>query len=220
MKTCIGTSFGRAFSMAAIMAGALVLSGCATAYVDGNQPDIPKAQYRKPEQPKATQLVFEFRTNGQANPRATEALKSRVASQISESGLFASVSDTPVAGNALLTVTINNVPLTDNAAAKGFMTGLTFGLAGSVVGDGYEGNLRYVAAAGATPVTPPTAKHALWTKIGSGAAPAGAIEAPSIGEGVNIMLRQLLSRMLDDLSKAPGFVQSSAVGAVATSGAR
>jgi len=41
------------------------------------------------------------------------------------------VSGDPTSNGALLNVTINNIPLTDNAEAKGFMTGFTLGLVGT-----------------------------------------------------------------------------------------
>lgn len=201
-------SIRRVLGRIVLVAGALALGGCATAYVDGSQPEVPKANFVKPTNPKATQLVFEFQTRGTPNARATDALKERVRTQVAESGLFSSISEAPVAGGALLTITVNNVPLTDNATAKGFMTGLTFGLAGSTVGDGYEGVLRYTSGPNAQLLSTQQARHALWTSLGTGSAPPGATKAASINEGVTIMLRQLISRLLSDLSQTPGFAKA------------
>ena len=186
--------------LAAALSG---LGGCAAFYVDGNAPEVPAAQMRKPATPADVQLLFEFHTNGVANARATDALKARVKEQIAATGLFKSVGEAPAAGGALLSVTVNNVPLTDDAARKGFLVGLTFGIAGQTVGDGYECTVRY-SRDGAAPLTR-NGKHVIYTSLGSAGPPAGAQKAANIEDAVTTMLRQLLSRTLNDLSQDPEF---------------
>lgn len=181
------------------------LGGCAAFYVDGHAPEVPASQFKKPVNPPEVQLVWEFQTKGVSNARATEWLKTHVQEQISGSGLFSKVSEAPVPGGALLTATVNNVPLDNDAAAKGFVAGLTFGLAGQTVGDGYESILRYTPAqVGASPLVK-SGKHVLYTSIGTGGPPAGAQKMASGEEAVTTMLRQLISRTLDDLSQDPAF---------------
>lgn len=190
----------------ATSAATLGLGGCAAMYVDGNQPETKTSEFRKPAQPPAVQLAFEFQTKGAPNARATEFLKAKVKSQVQESGLFSGVSDGPVGNSGLLTITVNNVPLTDDAASKGFVTGLTFGLAGTTVADGYDATLSYSppAAAGSA-ATRVQAKHIIHTSLGTGSPPAKAIKTSGADEAVTLMLRQLLSKLLIDLSKDPGF---------------
>lgn len=181
------------------------LAGCAAFYVDGNAPEVPVSQYRKPAAPPDVQLVWEFETKGVRNDRATALLKDRVQEQFAASGLFAKVSDAPVPGGALLVATVNNIPLSDDAASKGFIAGLTFGLAGQTVGDGYECTLRYTSGrAGAAPLVR-TGKHVLYTSIGSAGPPPGAQKMATAEAAVTLMLRQLISRTLDDLSRDPAF---------------
>jgi hypothetical protein len=189
-----------------VLAAALTcLGGCAAFYVDGHAPEVPAAQYKKPASPADVQLIWEFQTKGVSNARATEYLKTRVQEQFASSGLFAKVSDTPVPGGALLTATVNNVPLNDDAAAKGFVAGLTFGLAGQTVGDGYECTIRYTPArAGASPLVA-SGKHVLYTSIGTGGPPPGAQKMAGIEEAITTTMRQLISRTLNDLSKDPAF---------------
>lgn len=188
--------------LSALMA---LLGGCAAFYVDGHAPEVPSAQFKKPAQPAEVQLIWVFETKGVPNARATEHLKTRVQEQFGGSGLFSRVSDAPVPGGALITATVNNVPLSDDAAAKGFVAGLTFGLAGQTVGDGYECTIRYTPGRpGAGPLVK-SGKHVLYTSIGTGGPPAGALKTANAEEAVTLMLRQLISRTLNDLSLDPSF---------------
>ena len=110
-----------------------------------------------------------------------------------------------MASGALLTATVNNVPLSDDAASKGFVAGLTFGIAGQTVGDGYECTLRYTPGrSGATPLEQKS-KHVIYTNIGAAGPPAGAQKVASVEEAVTTMLRQLISRTLNPLSQDPAF---------------
>jgi hypothetical protein len=189
-----------------ILVVALVcLGGCASFYVDGNAPEVPAAQYKKPVTPAEVQLIWAFQTKGVANAKATEYLKDRVVNQLASSGLFAKVSDAPVASGALLTVTVNNVPLTDDAASKGFVAGLTFGIAGQTVGDGYECTVRYTPGRGGATPLEQKSKHVIYTNIGSAGPPPGAQKVASVEEAVTTMLRQLISRTLNPLSQDPAF---------------
>jgi len=193
----------------ALVAGASVvalgLAGCASMYVDGNLPETQKSEFRKPAQPPAVQLAFEFQTKGASNARATEFLKAKVKSQVQDSGLFSSVSDTAVPGSGLLAITVNNIPLTNDAAAKGFVTGLTFGLAGTTVADGYDATLSYSPPSSTAAATRVQGKHIIHTSIGTGSPPAGAIKTSGGEEAVTLMMKQLVSRLLADLSKDPAF---------------
>jgi hypothetical protein len=200
-----GAAAWRRWSAAALAAASVGLGGCASMYVDGNLPETLKTEFRKPAQPPAVQLAFEFQTKGTANARATDYLKPKVQAQVQDSGLFSSISDKPAAGAGLLVITLNNIPLTDNAAAKGFLTGLTFGLAGSTVADGYDATLRYTPAASGSAVIAQEAKHVIHTSLGTGSPPPGAIKTSGGEEAVTLMTRQVLSRLLGNLSKDPAF---------------
>lgn len=155
--------------------------------------------------PTEVQLIWEFQAKGVVNARATEPLKARVRDQIVASGLFSNVSELPVAGGALFSATVNNVPLSDDAARKGFIAGLTFGIAGQTVGDGYVCTLRYTPSRIGAASLERSGKHVIYTSLGSGSPPPGAIKTASIGEAVTTMLRQLISRTLKDLALEPAF---------------
>jgi len=181
------------------------LGGCAAFYVDGNSPEVPTAQFKKPAATAPLQLIWEFQTKGVPNARATEMLKAKVNEQLAASGLFSTVSDAPTAGGALLSLTLNNIPLSDDAMSKGFVAGLTFGLAGQTVGDGYECSLRYTPGKPGAATLSKQAKHIIYTGIGNAGPPPGAIKAASIDEAVFTMLKQVISRALNDLSQDPAF---------------
>lgn len=186
------------------VAAAVALTGCASFYVDGNTKEVAAAQFRKPVSPKAVQMVFEFQSKGAPNAAATKVLKDQVAEVVKSTGLFSQVSDTPVPGGAMLSVTLNNVPLSDDAFSKGFVTGLTFGLAGSTVSDGYVCTVKYLNG-GNEPALTKAARHAIHTSMGTGAPPAGAVKADNIDAAVRLMTKQVLSTALNDLSQDASF---------------
>jgi hypothetical protein len=182
----------------------MALTGCASFYVDGNTKEIPAASFHKAEPLHPVQVLFEFQTKGVANARATTALKTRVLDQIKASALFSEVSEQPVSGGASLSVVIDNVPLTDNAFSKGFVTGLTFGLAGSKVSDGYVCSTSYRSSSDAEPIVK-KARHAIHTTIGASSEPEHATKAASIDDAVTKMLHQVVSNVLNDMSNDPAF---------------
>ncbi|CAN5823791.1 hypothetical protein BH11PSE8_BH11PSE8_30200 [soil metagenome] len=188
----------------ASLLGAAALAGCATHYVDSNIKEISAAAYKKPAEPKPVQLLFEFQTKGTLNTRATDTLKAEVREQIKSSGLFSAVEDKPVADGALLSVTLNNVPMTDDAFTKGFVTGFTFGLVGSQVSDGYVCTANYLPEARAAMITK-SERHAIHTTMGASNAPANGVKAESLLAAVHTMTRQIVSATLNDLAKDPSF---------------
>lgn len=194
----------RFFTIGVLATLTALASGCASVYVDTATREVDAAQFRKPAQPQAAQLLFEFQTKGALNTRATDFLKAQVTEQIKTSGLFSQVDEKPVAGGALLSVTLNNVPLTDDAFTKGFVTGLTFGLAGSQVSDGYVCTVKYVGP-GQPEALVKTARHAIHTTVGASSAPANGVKADSIEAAVRTMTRQVVSTTLDELSRDERF---------------
>lgn len=185
----------------ALVATAALLSGCLTmkAYVDPALPVVGKADLVAPATPRPVQVAFEFKTKGSVNASATSQIKPRIIAVASESGLFSAVtssaSDSADAG--LLTVVIDNVPITDNAAAKGFGTGLTLGAVGSMVTDGYVATARYQRDGVTTEVT---AKHALHTTIGNKAGPEG-LTPVTMQQGVETVMDQLMWNLIKQLAE-------------------
>jgi hypothetical protein len=190
----------RGFSALALVA----LTGCASFYVDSGTKGVDPAQFQKTSPQHPVQVVFEFQTKGVANARATEHLKAGVLAQVKQSGVFSDATEAPVEGGAMLSVTLNNVPLTDDAFSKGFVTGLTFGLAGSQVSDGYVCTASYTPPGSKEPIVR-QARHAIHTTMGNSAAPGNATKMPDIGTAVTTMQQQVVSTVLNDVTHDPNF---------------
>ncbi len=188
------------------MLAAAVMTGCVSVkpYVGANVRDVPASEYVKPNPSHAVQVLFDFQSKGVDNARATAALKARVIDQVSASHLFDSVGESPVPGGALLIVTVNNVTLDDHEFAKGFATGLTLGLAGSVAGDGYIATAKYTPPAPASLISKEV-RHSIYTTIGNHDAPPNTVPAASMDEAVSSMLHQAVSNLLNDVSHDPAF---------------
>jgi hypothetical protein len=138
----------------------------------------------------------------------TDALKAQVTELVSTSGLFATVGPDPSLSGAILNITLDNVPITDqsDAAAKGFATGLTLGLVGSTVTDGYVCTIDYVPPGSAAKVTK-TSRHAIHTTMGAKGAPENAIKARNLEDAVRTMTNQIILDGLKQLSNDPVFAQ-------------
>jgi hypothetical protein len=180
------------------------LTGCISMYIDPVLKDVKPEQMPKVASPKPVQLLFEFQTKGATNARATEHLKKQVTELVQGSGVFSQVSDQPASSGALLNIVINNFPLTDDAYGKGFAAGLTFGLAGSMVTDGYMCTMDYLPAAG-SPKISKQIKHAIHTAVGSATPPKELIKMASPQEAVATMTRQIVMNGLKEIAADPSF---------------
>ena len=193
---------------AAMLVALLMLPACTgTQYLDNSIGELTPAEKVSVADPQPVQVLYEFQTKGVANGQATDYTKEMVADTIKSSGLFSQVSTDPVPNGALLHIVINNVPL-DDAFAKGFVTGLTLGLAGSTVGDGYVCNAEYLPAP-KTPEIDANIRDAIYTSIGATNGPQNATQMPDIKTAVQTMVHRVVSHMLNDLAKDPKFAQKA-----------
>lgn len=156
----------RRAALGMFLAASTLLGGCASAYLDASTKEIPAVQFKKPASPAPVQLLFDFQTKGVPNAQVTAMLRDRVTSQVKASGLFSDVGSAAVPNGGVLSITLNNVPMSDDAFTKGFLTGLTLGLAGTQVGDGYVCTATYRGPNGAAPVVK-QARHAIYTTVGA-----------------------------------------------------
>lgn len=202
MQSVFQSWASRSVGILCIAAGAL-LTGCASVYVDTATKDVTEAEIRRPASPPTAALVFDFQTNGAPNANATKFLKDQVTAQVEKSGLF-KLAPKPGANTALVNITLNNVAITKDAAQQGFVTGLTFGLAGSAVTDGYICTVSYIPVDG-TPTLVSTARHAIHTTMGNAQAPANVVKSANTEEAVRTMTRQIIANALRDLSTNPQF---------------
>lgn len=190
----------RALVICGAMATASMMTGCISmnSYVDTATKEVAVADFKKPAQAKPAEIIFEFKNMGAPNAAGTKMLKDTVIAQVLESGLVTQ------GQGGLLTVSLNNEPITKDATSKGFVTGLTFGLAGSAVTDGYVCTVSYLPAGQSTPIVK-TARHAIHTTIGNASGPAEAVKSESIEAAIKTMTRAVVSNALRDLSLDPAF---------------
>ena len=198
----------------------------AASYVDASVTDLKPEDKVVVAHPQAVQLLFEFKTKGAVNGRATKVLMDKVVDAVKASGLFSDVGTAPVANGAVLSITIDNViePGEMSAAAgKGFVTGATFFVAGSTIKENYLATIEYIPGPGAPTITR-TQRHALYTQMGLiNSPPQNAVKVGSITDAVYTMTRQIVANPLNEAAKDPGFAGAApaalAVAAPATSGA-
>jgi hypothetical protein len=192
-------------AIAIVLFACFMLSGCISAkmYIDPALPKVVKADIVPAAQPRPVQVLFEFRTKGNANARATAEIRPRIVAVAAESGLFSGVSsNADASGNVgVLKVVIDNVAITDNAAAKGFGTGLTLGLVGSMVTDGYVATATYSHDG---KVTETSVKHAIHTTIGNHKGPEG-LTAMEPQAAVHEVMDQITWNTLKQLAEKKAF---------------
>ncbi|HKQ45378.1 MAG TPA: hypothetical protein VJS47_08290 [Rhizomicrobium sp.] len=182
----------------------IMLSGCAISpYVDNGLGELRPEDKVTVANPKPVQLLFEFQTKGVGNGRATDFLKTEVLTAVQGSGLFLEPGPAPVSDGALLHIVINNVVLTDDAFSKGFTTGLTLGLAGTTVADGYICTVDYLA--GGTKKIEQVTRDVIYGNIGAKEAPPHAEKVASLEIAIKTVTRRMVSHALNDLARNPEF---------------
>lgn len=189
--------FKRLWAVALVVVCAMAISGCITSksYVD---PTFAKTRYEdltRPAQPLPLRVNVQFSRNGTPMPQHDNELRRYVESVLRGSGLV-TPSDSGASGT--ISVSVDNITDMGAAAAKGFGTGLTFGLVGSTVQDGYVMNVA-LATNGGT-VTKSGYKHLLITTLGNTKGPEG-VTPTSIAAGSATIVEQMLLNALSDLQK-------------------
>ena len=206
-KIHFGQSHGAA--LYALVLACTLLSGCSSFYVDNGLRGTDTEQVTKPEAPKSVQLFYDFQTKGSPNLQATEYTKARVTDLVKGSGLFSQIEEIAAPGTATLQITINNIVLTEDVVSNGVLTGLTLGLVGNTVGDGYVCELRYSPSDGG-PQIEAQASHAIYTSLGASNGPsAPATKVENLDEAITTMIRQAVNKLLIQLSNNPQFQSAS-----------
>jgi hypothetical protein len=179
---------------------ACLSTGCiaAKSYVD---PQFRTASYMNIEpvaKPKPLVVESTFQSNGKESKQLRQAVRSRVTKVLHGSKLFYEADAAEKAQAAHLKIVVNNVGDVGAAFGKGFATGLTFGIVGSKVVDGYVMTATYTAPAG-TPATK-TYKHAIHTTVGLKSAPAGMERVP-LQVAFDQVVEDMLLNFLRDMQK-------------------
>lgn len=184
-----------------VMAASLLVSGCLAQkhYVDPALPQVAIADLKQPEVKHPVQAFIEFQTNGTTNAKATEKVAPMIVDTLKKANLFTDVVVAPATADRKLFITINNVGDLHSAISKGVGTGLTFGLAGNMVTDGYVMKTAYDVP-GIAEVTH-SYQHALYTTIGNASGPPGLTAVPA-EQAVRAVMDGMTLNLLNDMSKA------------------
>ncbi len=175
------------------------LSGCIStkSYVDPQYHHAGYGDLARPAPPYTLSVKVEFQRNGVAKPAADPQVRADIERSLRASGVAVPYDGkTPAEGE--LSFVLNNVADTGAAAGKGFGTGLTFGLAGSHVTDGYEMTVRLTQ--GST-ITERAYSHAILSTIGKASGPPG-LTPVSLGAAFNQVVDDLVLNALKDLQAA------------------
>jgi hypothetical protein len=175
----------------------LVLAGCISpkSFIDPSYQKVAYDEVQKRPAPLRLKLAVEFQRNGEAFPRADATLRDNTDRILRASGVVTPVAD---GGEGEIRVVVNNVADRSSAAAKGFGTGLTFGLVGTTVTDAYEMSVT-IRVNGRT-ITRTDVKHAFHTAIGNTTTPAG-LETVSPSVAFQRVVEQMLLRVLQDVQR-------------------
>ena len=183
----------------AFLAMSMTLQGCISlhSYVDPQYHHAGYGDLVRPAPPYTLSVKVEFERNGQPKPAAEHEVRADIERSLRASGMVVPYDGT-VPAEGEISFMLNNVTDIGNAAAKGFGTGLTFGLVGSHVTDGYEMTVRLTQG---SVVTERVYQHAIQSTVGNASPPPG-MTAVSLSTAINQVIDDLVLNSLKDLQSA------------------
>jgi hypothetical protein len=198
----------RLFSFAALVLVAGLAGGCVApkSYVDPAYGTTKYQDIERRAEPYQWRIATEFQRNGARFPNLDSQLQEQVERIVRASGMAVPTGD---AGAPLLRITVNNIADVAAARAKGFGTGLTFGLAGNTVTDYYEMTANLTN--GTSTVLAKTYKHALHTTIGNAPGISG-VEPVAAAFGFTRIVEEMLLNALKDVQTDGAFRMSTGTG--------
>jgi hypothetical protein len=203
----MGTMSRRVFACLSVLAAAalaVAYPAAAAPYVDRTLGELPLEQRVRVREPRPVQLLYTFQTNGTPNGRVANHTRAWIVEAVGTSGLFDSISNEPVPGSAVLSITMNNRGDIGAAARRGFRAGLTFGLVGTMVTDHYEFTFEFIPGEGGTPLRS-SVEHAIHSTIGRRSAPENGDRARNNNEALASVIRQSVAHGLNRLALNPAF---------------
>jgi hypothetical protein len=185
----------------------LALSGCMSQhfFIDGSLKNVSVAQIERLDRPRPVQLLFAYRIRGLVDPLVSDLLEQDVQRIVSSSGLFTAVDAGPAPGGAIVNITIERFPDTDNEVSKGLASGLTIGVVGYTRSDPFVCTVNYVPAPGVQKLTT-EANHAIHMPLGLiSSRPKDLVLADSWRGALRTVTRQSVTASLKQLSHSPDF---------------
>jgi hypothetical protein len=179
-------------------------SGCISSksYVDPKYSNTGYSEIKRVAEPYTVKLDVEFQRNGELIPRANPTLVTNADRVLRASGVFLPVDSEE---SMSIKVTFNNIDSMGGAFAKGFGTGLTFGLVGTAVSDYYEAEV--VAKRGDAKFEG-NYDHAIHSTIGNKGAPVEGVEPMAFGDAFAGVVEDILLEAINDMQKQ-GFLSTS-----------
>jgi hypothetical protein len=168
-----------------------------SAYVDAKLGDTSYATLKTPPQPQPIQLAFDFQNKGESNPGAVSEIKPQIAALLLQSGLFSTVSDTPVPSGRKLTIVIDRVRLSNDKEKTAFGVGMSTGGNRTMLTDGYTCTTVYSEPGHAARST--QVRHALY-RTSDYSGPDG-LTAMTRKQANDTVYRQMISRSLVQLDR-------------------
>ena len=182
------------------------LFGCMSpkSFVDPSSQKFTYEDIKRKTEPVKLRLSIEFQRHGSSYPKVDPLLRDSAERTLRATGV---ITPTDVDSAGEIKITVNNTGDIAAAAAKGFGTGLTFGLIGSTIQDNYE--LTMVITIKGKTITKSGIKNSIFTTIGNAAAPDGVQTSPT-GVAFSKVLEQMILQALKEIeaSKELGFSSS------------
>ena len=171
-------------------------TGCLTtkSYVDPTLPKVALSDLQAVPNPAPIVLKTNFQTQGKDNLQVTGMIYDQASAVLRSTGMFSQVLAATAGDAPRLDINMNNVGDLGAAVGKGIGTGLTLGLAGSMVTDGYIFTAKYTKP-GSEPVSREY-KHAIHSTIGNKSGPPG---LKPVTNAFDQVLRELVLKLLKDL---------------------
>jgi hypothetical protein len=178
-----------------------ICSGCLSmkSYVDPKYRDATYSEITVPDQPHPVVLTVHFLVNDKPKRQVDRTLQVAVHKVLSKSRVFTERGDSTMPKPGHLDITVNDVGDLGAAGAKGVGTGLTLGLAGSEVVDGYVMTVTYNSPEGNS-ITK-SYNHAIHSTIGMHGAPKG-MEPMAPAEAFNKVVEDMLLNFFKDMHAA------------------
>jgi hypothetical protein len=161
-----------------------------------------------PQTRQPVQVLFEFQRDGTPNAKATKLVTPWAIEDIKATGAFSHVTDAPSANGAILSIKFNNIVVKEElnkTKKQAFGAGLGFGLFGGVLAVDHDRvSIDEMSATGAAPIHTEV-KHELYANYGKKDVDVPGAEYKNADAAVRLLVRQALSRGVNDIGAEPAF---------------
>ena len=183
----------------AVLLLTVLASGCLTSrsYVDGAFPKVAYQDVGSVRLADELELLVEFQFVGVSNLSLSNEVREKAVLVLRRTGAFGAVTSRGGPNAARLDLIVNRLDDVNAEMLKGFGTGLTLGLVGNTLTDGYEVQARYRSSLDAEPVLH-RYEHAIYTTTGHESAPEG-LDPMNGDDAFERLLEEILLKLVQDL---------------------